>query len=284
MMLVLVVAVSGCTKKTSNTNVDEEALRTQKIIIVAVDKETKAPLKEAKVYILGDETTYTTDEMGKTPEINAELNKSYFGKYGDEVTSRMRSGFINVVVVGEGYGKHLEADYCIYPGDSISVVKVELKKSKGYTVNLNNPDNSYIENLSKTYENFEAEAVNAENSVKYSFKVVDENNKPVDAVKVVIPEVKAAGKTDKKGACELSIPYEENVNAENIIKKDYNEITVLTYKEGYSSKAVLKAHICKDEKSNVLTIKMKKSSKPSVEFEMVKPDDKWVKELLDSYK
>jgi hypothetical protein len=284
LMLAIVISMTGCVKKTSKTNVELEVVNTHKIIIVVVDKETSAPVKAAKVYILGDNVTYTTDDMGKTSELNVELNKDYFTKYSEEIVSRMRSGFVNVAVKANGYANHLETDYSVYPGDSISIVRVELSKGKNYTVNSNSPDISYIENLMKTYEKYESQEIKSDNIVKYKISVVDEKNKPIEGAKVVIPEAKAVNTTDKKGKCELNIPFIEASNVAYPVNKGYGEITVLTYKEGYLSKAVIRAHISTNEKTNTIAIKIKKSSKSSVECEVVKPTEEWVKAVLDSIK
>lgn len=283
-ILIILLSTSGCVKKTSETNVDMEAVNTHKVIVVVVDKETKSPVKEAKVCILGQSVTYTTDDMGKTPEMDIELNKEYFNKYSQELTSRMRSGFVNVAVIANGYAKHLESDYSIFPGSSISIVKIELTKGKSYTANSNAPDISYIENLIKAYETYESKETKSENMVKYKISVVDEKNRPIEGVRIVVPEANAVNNTDKKGICEINIPYIEENNILYPVKKGYGEITVLAYKEGYLSKAVIREHVSTNEKTNTKIIKMKKNKKYGVECEVVKPSEEWVKGILDSIK
>lgn len=286
-ILIILLSTSGCGKKTSKTNVNMEEADTHKIIVVVVDKETKSPIKEAKVSVLGQNTTYTTDDMGKTPELDVELNKEYFKKYSEEITSRMRSGFVNVAVIASGYAKHLEADYNVFPGGSISIVRVELTKGKSYTVNSNAPDISYVENLLKAYENYESKESKESNSdkmVKCKISIVDENNKPIEGAKLVIPEANAVNNTDKKGICELNIPYVEENNITYPVNKGYGEITVLAYKEGYLSKAVIREHVSINQKINTKIVKMKKSNKYGVECEIVRPGEEWVKGVLDSIK
>lgn len=284
LMLVIIISTTGCIKKTKDANLELEVANTHKIIVVVADRETKAPVKGAKVYILGDNITYTTDDMGKTSELDVELDKAYFTRYSEDISSRIRSGFVNVAIKASGYSNHLETDYSVYPGDSISIVRVEITKGKNYTLNSNSPDISYIENLIKVYEKYESQESKLDSMVKYKISVVDEKNKPIEGVKVVIPEAKAANTTDKKGNFELNIPYIEENNITYSINKGYGEITVLTYKEGYLSKAVIRAHTSKDEKTNALVIKIKKSNKKGIEFEVVKPREEWVKGILDSFK
>lgn len=284
LILAIVLSTSGCGERTENTNVDMEAVNTHKIIVVAVDKETKSPIKNAMVYILGNNNTYTTDDMGKTTEIDVELNKDYYTRYVDEIARRMRSGFINVGIKANGYSKHLETDYCVYPGDSISIVRVELTKGKNYTVNSNLPDLSYMENLVKAYEKFESKETKSDNIVKYKITVTDEKNKPIEGAKIVIPEANGVNITDKQGNCEFNIPYVETNNISYPVSKGYGEITILTYKEGYLSKAIIKAHTSTNEKSNSIGIKIKKSSKSGVEGVAVSPSEDWVKGVLDSIK
>ncbi|MCX7884832.1 MAG: hypothetical protein N2448_07380, partial [Caloramator sp.] len=174
---VLILAVmmlifnQGCLKKSNSTNVITEMPQKQKMIVVVLDKQTKSPIKDAKVYIIGDDTVYTTDDMGKTPEIDVELNKDYFSKYTDEVANRMNCGLVNIVVVKEGYAKHFEADYNLYPGNSTSVAKIQLSKNKKVTTNCNLPDVNYIENIVKAYERFEGEGIKTENMIKYKITV-----------------------------------------------------------------------------------------------------------------
>lgn len=283
-ILLILFSTSGCMKKTSETNVDMGAANTHKAIVVVVDKETKAPVKEAKVYVLGQSVTYTTDDMGKTPELDIELNKEYFNKYSQEITSRMRSGFVNVAVIASGYSKHLENDYSIFPGSSISIVKIEITKGKSYTSNSNAPEISYVENLIKTYETYESKETKSENMVKYKISVVDDKNKPIEGARIVIPEANGVNNTDKKGICEINIPYIEESNILYPVKKGYGEITVLAYKEGYLSKAVIREHVSTNEKTNTKTIKMKKAKNYGVECEVIKPEEEWVKGILDSIK
>lgn len=284
LMLAIALSASGCAKETEPTNVDREAANSHKAIVVVVDKETKSPIKDAKVYIFGHNLTYTTDDMGKTPELDVELNKEYFSKYTDEIAGRMRSGFVNVGVKASGYSKHLEIDHSVFPGDSISIVRIELAKGNSYTVNSNSPDISYIENLIKAYEKFESKEIKSENMVKYKVTVTDDKNKPIEGARVVIPEANAVNVTDKKGICEFNIPYVETNNLAYPVSKGYGEITILTYKDGYLSKAVIRAHITKNEKSNSIGIKIRNSGKSGVECEVVKPSEEWVKGVLDWFK
>lgn len=288
-MLAIVMILSAgvfsyYTRVTTSTNANVDIPAKQKVIVVAVDKETKSPVKDAKIYIVGHEQPYVTDEMGKTQEILVDLNKDYFKKYNDEVSNKMSSGFLNVVAKKDGYGKHLEIDHSVYPGNSAAVVKVEMVKGKKDTVKCNTPDVSYIENLVRSYEKFEGEQTRSDQAIKYNVSVVDEANKPLEGVKVVIPEAKITANTDKKGACEMGVLYDDTSIVNFPVKKTYAEITILTYKDGYSSKALLKAQLNKDGKSNSITIKLSKAKKAKVEYEMVKPATKWAQDMLNSYK
>lgn len=284
LMLAIVISVSGCAKETEPTNVNREAANLHKAVVVVVDRETKSPIRNAKVFILGGNITCTTDEMGKTPELEIELNKEYFSGYREEVAGRMRSGLVSVLVKAEGYSKHLEVDKGIFPGDSISIVRVELAKGNSYTVNSNSPDTSYVENLLKAYEKYEGEEIKSENIIKYKVTVADEKNKPIEGARVVIPEAKAVGISDKKGVCEFNVPYVEINNMAYPVNKGYGEITVLVYKEGYLPKAVMRVHTDKKSATNSLVIKIKKSSRPGVECEVVKPSEEWARGVLDWFK
>jgi hypothetical protein len=283
-LFVLSTVLVGCSKKDAETSANIDLVAKQKVIVVVTDKKTKAPVKEAKVYLIGDEKPYLTDEMGKTAEVFVDVNKDYFKNYIDEVASKVSCGFVNVVVDKEGYGKHFEVDYSIFPGDSPAMIKIELEKGKKPTTNFNAPDVNYVENLVRSYEKFEGEPMRSEDALKYKVTVVGEDKKPIEEAKIVVPEAKVAAVTDKKGACEVSIPFIESNNVNYPAKKEYGEITVLTYKSGYSSKALLKVHLSKDGKDNNITVQLSKSSKTKVEFEVVKPAAKWTENIMNSYK
>jgi hypothetical protein len=283
-VFILTSLTIGCSKKSNSTNVNNEADRKQKVIVVVQDKETKAPIKDAKVNLIGVETVYTTDEMGKTPEIEVQMNKGNFAKYIDEVANSVNCGFVSLVVNKEGYGKHLEMDYSVYPGNSTALVKIELSKGKKLTTKCNQPDVTYIENLVKGYEKFEGEVLKGDNMVKYKVTVFDENKKPIEGAKVVIPEAKLSVNTDKKGVCQFEIPYDDSCSIKYPVNKEYGEITILTYKQGYASKALLKVHVNKDGKNNNINVNLKKSQKPKVEYQMVEPPSKWMEQIFNSYK
>jgi hypothetical protein len=282
-ILIICVTFSGCSKLTKDTSANQNVLNKQKVIVVVTDKETKEPIKDSKVYIAGDNTAYTTDGMGKTPEISVELNKDYFNKYLEEVYSKMQCGFANVIAVKDGYGKHMELDYTIFPGDSPTLIKIEMAKNKKYTYNINKPDILYADKLLKSYEKFDGEGNRSESMMKYKISVTDESNKLLENVKIVIPEAKLTGKTDKKGVVELNIPYDESYFTNYPVKKDFSEMTVLLYKDGYASKAVFKVCVYKDSKKNLMTIKIKKASKPELVLEIAKPSDKWLEEMANFY-
>lgn len=156
-------------------------------------------------------------------------------------------------------------------------------KNKKYTYNINKPDILYVEKLIKAYEKFEGEGNRSESMMKYKISVTDEANKLLENVKVVVPEAKLSGKTDKKGVVELNIPYDESSFINYPVKKDFSEMTVLLYKDGFASKAVFKICVSKDSKKNLMTIKLKKSGKPEFVSEIAKPSDKWLEEMADFY-
>lgn len=284
MVVVMGIGFTGCSKKTGNMGEDVDQMESHKIMVVVCDSESKAPIKEAKVYLLGSEDSYTTDEMGKTPEIQVNLNKDYFGRYSDEVSGRMGSGFVNVVALKDGYGKHIELDYSVYPGSSIYLVKIELKKGSKNTVKVNSPDVENVENILKAYEKFEGGGIKSDNMVKYSVTLKDGSGKPLQDAKIVIPEAQLSAKTNQKGVCQLEIPYDDTSVVNYPVKKEYGEITILTYKEEYPSMVLLRTPVNKDGKDNSITIKLKKAEKGNVKYDVVEPQLKWVNQVFESYK
>lgn len=278
------VVFSGCSIETSGVKEEKDLSKKQRIMVVVSDKETKVPIKDAKIYIMGDSTVYTTDDMGKTPEILMNINKDYFSKYNDEISEKITSGFLNVVTVKDGYGKHYEGDYNVYPGNSIYLVKIELTKGSKSTLNINKPDESYVENILKGYEKFEGEGLKSDNMTKCKIKITDTAGKPLEGVKVVIPEAKLSSKTNSKGICEAQIPYDDSSNVEYSVKKEYGEITILTYKKDYPSMVLIKVPMHKDDKKNEVTIKLKKDSKDKWQYNVYKPYSEWLNRIIDSCK
>lgn len=279
----LILSTAGCFKKSETTSTELELNAKQKMIVVVVDKQTKAPVKDAKVCIVGDNTIYTTDEMGKTPEILVDINKDYFNKYVDEVANKMNCGFVNIVAIKTGYAKHMEMDYSLFPGNSTAIAKVEISKNKKITSNCNMPDVNYIENLVKAYEKFEGQGLKADNMIKYKVAVTDDAKKALEGVKLVIPEAKMVVSTNKKGIAEFEIPYDDTSYVNYPVKKDYGEITILAYKDGCSPRAIFRVHVNKDGKNNTMTIRMKKSEKPKIDYEIVQPRDSWIEQIINSY-
>lgn len=279
----LVIFNGACMKKTNSTNALNDIPQKQKMVVVVVDKQTKTPIKDAKVYIIGDNTIYTTDDMGKTPEIQVELNKDYFSRYADEIRNKMNCGFVNIIAVKTGYAKHIEFDYNIFPGDSPSVARIELSKNRKTTINCNLPDINYIENIVKTYEKFEGEGIKTENMVNFKVLVTDDSKKPISEAKIVIPEAKLTVITDKKGSAEFKIPF-DNTNIINYpVIKDYGEVTIIAYKDDYAPRVVLRAQVNKDGKNNSITLKLSKSERQKFNYEIVQPKDAWIEKVLNSY-
>lgn len=283
--ILLIISVTGCSTKTTGTeNLKAKDKTKQKMMVVVVDKKTKKPVKDAKVYIVGMDNPYTTDEMGKTEEIEVDINKGYFENYSEDVRNKMRAGFVNIVVVSKGYGKHMEMDYCIQPGSSTSIAKVEIAAGTKTTQNINKPGDTYIENLVRSYESFEGQGARTESASKYKITVKDENNKPVEGAKIVVPEALTSMNTDKKGICEIEVPQEISNQVNYPVKREYGEITVLVYKEGYTVGAQLKVHVHQDGKVNSLELKLKASKAFKVDAKVHEPDAKWMGELMESYK
>jgi hypothetical protein len=223
-------------------------------------------------------------EMGKTPEMEVNLNKDYFGRYSDDVSGKLGSGFVNVVVLKDGYGKHMELDYSVYPGASIYLVKVELKKRSKNTVKVNSPDIENVENIMKSYEKFEGGGLKSDNMVKYSVAIKDESGKPIQDAKIVVPEAQLSVKTNQKGICQFEIPYDDSSAVNYPIKKEYGEITILTYKDGYPSMVLLRTPVNKDGKDNNAVIKLKKAENGKIKCNVIEPKVKWVNKIFESYK
>lgn len=274
----------GCSKVESPTTTAANVDKKQRVIVVVTDKASKMPVKDAKIHIVGEEETYNTDNMGKTNEFEILLKSDYFNDGTEEITTKISCGFVSLVVKAQGYSSHLEADYSVFPGDSISIIKVEVQKGKEYSIKANAPEIMYIEDLVKEYEKIENKEINKNDALKYLVKIIDDKNRPIEGVKIVIPEGRIVNLSNKNGEVDLLIPNMFLNNMDHKINKGYGEFTILAYKEGFAQKAVFKIHISKNEKENKITLVMKKTSKPLMEYSVVKPSKEWAKDLIDSIK
>lgn len=147
----------------------------------------------------------------------------------------------------------------------------------GYNLKANQFDNSLpAANLNSSTGKIQVEVLEAN------------TNKPIDAATVCIIETRHYENTNKYGVTSLiSVPILKNSNFNISLERQWGEITILVYKDGYADNinfytsvipgstgvgiiVYLTPIISKDD--NVITTNVEK------------PDDSWVKSLITLYK
>ncbi len=283
-VLILLLSAGGCSKIGSIKGDGNKQADTHKIIVNVCDKGTKKPIEGAKVYIVGDDSCYTTDTIGNTKEIKVDVDKAYFKNYTEQVIKETGNGFVDVVVIKEGYAKHIELDYTIYPGDFPSVITIAMEPTEKdmFSLKQNYPDIDYVEKVMGAYESLKAAEASTQGDAQFVVTIKDGSSQPIANAHVVIPEMGISAYTSKDGtytfkACSAVMKDDYPV------EKTYNEITVLTYMEGYNSKAVFRVPVSSKGDNNAITIVLNKTDKPKIEEETVVPETDWIEGMVNYY-
>lgn len=281
-LILFMIVFQGCSKETISSNIVQGYNRSQNIIVFVEDKQSKSPIENAKVYIYGDSNPYITDKYGKTTEIKITLDKGYFKKYNYDLQKKVGCGFIDIVVVKNGYGKQMEIDYSVYPGTSPYLVKIDLEKGNKIKCNVNSPEKRYVEDLINVYENINSSELKSNNAVKYKIEVLDKDDKPIKEAKIVVPESNLVAKTDSSGKAIMELSYDVYEDNDTI-SKEYGEATFLIYKADYIKLAILKVPIYKETSRNELIVRLDKSKKKIYKCIVTKPNINWFNKVINSY-
>lgn len=282
--LILLLFASSCSKDNSLNGDNQKQTGTHKIIVNVCDKETDTPLEGAEVYVVGDENSYTTDSIGNTKEITVKVDKAYFDNYTDQVVKNTGNGFLDIVVSKEGYAKHIELDYNIYPGDFPSVVTIKMERTdkEMFSLKQNYPDIDYVEKVMAAYEGMESSEAATQGDAEFVVSVKDSSNKAIANAHIVIPEMGISAYTGQDGT--YTFKASSAVKKDNYpVEKTYNEITVLTYMEGYNSKAVFRVPVSSEGEANSINITLNKSEEAKVEEETIVPDTEWIESMVNYY-
>lgn len=283
-VLILMLSAVGCSKDGSINGGSQKQTDTHKIIVNVCDKETNKPLEGAEVYIVGDENRYTTDSIGNTKEITVGIDKAYFNNYTDQVLKNTGSGFVDLVVFKDGYAKHIELDYTIYPGDFPSVVTIKLERTDKdmFSLKQNYPDIEYVEKVMAAYEGMEAVEAATQGDTEFVVAVKDSSNNAIANAHIVIPEMGISAYTGQDGT--YTFKASSAVKKDNYpVEKTYNEITILTYMDGYNPKAVFRVPVSSEGEANTINITLNKAEKTKVEEETIVPDTEWIEDMVNYY-
>lgn len=282
--LIMLLFLSSCSKDGNSNGGNQKQTDTHKIIVNVCDKETDTPLEEAQVYVVGDENCYTTDSIGNTEEITVKINKAYFDNYTDQVVKNTGNGFVDLVVFKEGYAKHVELDYTIYPGDFPSVVTIKMEPTEKdmFSLKQNYPDIDYVEKVMAAYEDMEASEAATQGDTDFVVAVRDSSNNAIANAHIVIPEMGISAYTGQDGT--YTFKASSAVKKDDYpVEKTYNEITILTYMDGYNSKAVFRVPVNSKGEANTINITLNKAEEVKVEEETIVPDTEWIESMVNYY-
>ena len=288
-MLVFLITLFGCTKKTSSNIVVENVNPDGKLTITVMDQSTKKPVSDAKIVIVGADNTYNTNDKGVSPEISLKINKDIYKKYGDTLLKTAPSGSATIIVFKEGYKDYVYFNKSIYPGNSSNNLKIEISKpvkndSQKYVANIESPHDLWVQELIQYCKN-----VNQENQGigenKVNINVKDSSSKAVEGASIIIPELGIKTVTDKNGKCTVKL---DTLKVEIIVypvKRQFSDVTIVTLKEGYLPAISFNTSINKDKENNINIALKPGSPDKSGYIVKVEPYEKeWVENLIGNYK
>lgn len=108
---------------------------------------------------------------------------------------------------------------------------------------------------------------------------------PLEAATICIPETGTYYTTDNFGRTStIIVPFLPNVHYDNINKRNWGDITILVYKEGYIDYLVFYIMVQQNKIRNLtLTLApLDINSQPYIIIES--PDQEWAKEVINKYK
>lgn len=123
---------------------------------------------------------------------------------------------------------------------------------------------------------------------RLKFTVVDfDGNTPVSGAIVCIPETGKYYYTDSSGNTPIiEVSIVTDAYYDNICKRNFGEITVIVYKEGYAD--YILCNLCVKENQNRTNIKLliykQYEGMPDFTPIVETPDETWLKELIEKYK
>ena len=123
---------------------------------------------------------------------------------------------------------------------------------------------------------------------KVRFTILDiEDNKPVYNACICIPEANAYFYTDNNGNTPLmEVPVLPNEYYNKTLKRNFGEITVLIYKEGYIDYILLNFTVKENEVRQGVKLLLYKKENSEQDFISIveTPDNNWIKSLIEKYR
>lgn len=287
--LIFSVVLFGCTKKTNSLQVKNE-VQEGKLVVKVLDKSTKKPIADANIIVMESNGSYKTDEKGLSPEIAISINKDSYKKYGDDLLRKAPSGDVTIMITKDGYKDYVIFNKTLYPGaapNSMDVQMVKLAKNdkEKYVTDIQTPNESWVEELIAYCKGIKDENLGTGNN-KLALTISGRNSKPAEGAMVYIPELNLMGKTDAKGKVEFKITPNQLIVDKYAVKKNYQEYTIVTIKDGYTDNISFNVPVHEGKDNNLnISIKPSDSSKGSGLVMKYEPIDKeWIEKLIQSYK
>lgn len=113
------------------------------------------------------------------------------------------------------------------------------------------------------------------------------DNAPVSFARVCIPEINASFFTDNSGNTPLiEVPVMPDAFYDGICKRNFGEITVIVYKEGYADYILCNLCIRENDIREGIKLLIYKKDNFMPDFTPIveTPDVKWLKELIEKYR
>ncbi len=112
-------------------------------------------------------------------------------------------------------------------------------------------------------------------------------NAPISGAAICIPETGKTYRTDDNGAVgNISVPILRDERYDKMLPKDWGEITLLVYKEGYAPYGLFYLRVRKSQSRTGPTIYLyaQESFSLGTPFTIIEnPDDAWAREMLRKY-
>lgn len=293
-LLIFIIFICGCTKKTVKTDADKHVTPRGKLVVTVIDKESKKPIDSAGIIILGNDGFYKTDEKGRSPIINVNVNKDIYKKYGEVLTKKAPSGACSILVTKEGYNDFVYFNKAIYPGEASNTLKIEMvnvntksqeKKDMDFIAFIEAPHSLWVQDLIKKCQDIKDEN-QGKGQNQILINILDEKGKPIEGAFAIIPEQDLKVKSDKEGKCVLKPDLSKSIDNMYTVKKEKCEVTIIVLKEGYAPFVLLDKPIEMGKDASIDIKLMPSKNKNREEYLMnIEPyDGEWVKKLIGVYK
>lgn len=113
------------------------------------------------------------------------------------------------------------------------------------------------------------------------------DNKPIHDACVCIPQLNAYFYTDNKGCTPLiDVPVIPDNYYDNIYTRNFGEIMVIVYKEGYADYILLNLNIRENEMRQDIKLYLYKKESTQRQFVSIveTPDENWIKNVIEKYR